>query len=109
MAAGGGDLDAWGGFAVVGLVSMARGVARREGVTLALMFGGRAALVRTAAASWSALGVESVGQRRYREDCKDDSPAEPLYRRRWLIHALSIWGLFARSMMAFSSLEYASV
>ena len=78
--------------AVVGLVSMARGVARREGVTLVLMFGGRAALGRTAAAVWSALGVESVGQRRYREDCKDDSPAEPLYRRRWLIHALSIWG-----------------
>jgi hypothetical protein len=31
-------------------------------------------------------------QRRYREDCKDDQPAEPWYRRRWLIHALTIWG-----------------
>ena len=47
---------------------------------------------KTAAALWSSLGVESVGQRRCRKDCTDDSPAEPLYRRRWLIQALSIWG-----------------
>ena len=77
---------------VVGVVTMARGVARREGITLSSTLGGRAALGRSAAALWSSLGIESVGQRRYREDCKDDSPAEPLYRRRWLIHALSIWG-----------------
>jgi nitrate reductase gamma subunit len=56
------------------------------------MFGGRAPLSRTLKALWSALGVESLGQRRYREDCKDDNPVEPLYRRRWLIHALTIWG-----------------
>ncbi|MGV8964725.1 MAG: 4Fe-4S dicluster domain-containing protein [Cellulomonas sp.] len=78
--------------AAVGIVSMARGVARREGVSWATVFGGRAALAGTGTALWSALGIESVGQRRYRDDCKDDSPAEPLYRRRWLIHALSIWG-----------------
>ena len=78
--------------AIIGISTMARGVARREGVTLTVMFGGRAALGKTAAALWAALGVESVGQRRYREDCKDDNPTEPLYRRRWLIHALSIWG-----------------
>ena len=77
---------------VVGIVTMARGVARREGVSIRSVLGGRAAWARTAAALWSALGVESLGQRRYRKDCKDDRPAEPLYRRRWLIHALSIWG-----------------
>ena len=77
---------------VVGIVTMARGVARREGVSVRSLFGGRAAWARTAAALWSALGVESLGQRRYRKDCQDDRPAEPLYRRRWLIHALSIWG-----------------
>jgi ferredoxin len=76
----------------VGIATMARGVSRHEGVSLRTMFDGRAALGKTAAALWSALGVESLGQRRYREDCKDDQPAEPLYRRRWLIHALSIWG-----------------
>ncbi|MBC7551478.1 MAG: 4Fe-4S dicluster domain-containing protein [Cellulomonas sp.] len=78
--------------AVVGITRMATGVARREGVTVAATSGSRAALGRSAAALWFSLGVESVGQRRYREDCTDDSPAEPLYRRRWLIQALSIWG-----------------
>jgi len=77
---------------VVGITGMARGVARSEGVSLPTLLGGRAALSRTAAALWASLGIESLGQRRYRQDCKDDSPAEPLYRRRWLIHALTIWG-----------------
>ena len=77
---------------VVGITGMARRVARSEGVSLQSAFGGRAALARSGAALWAALGVESIGQRRYREDCKDDQPAEPLYRRRWLIHALTIWG-----------------
>jgi len=77
---------------VFGITSMARRVARSEGVGLSTMFGGRAPLSRTLKALWSALGVESLGQRRYREDCKDDNPVEPLYRRRWLIHALTIWG-----------------
>ena len=77
---------------VSGLASMARGVARSEGVSLPTLFGGRAQLASAGKALWAALGVEALGQRRYREDCKDDNPIEPLYRRRWLIHALTIWG-----------------
>ena len=77
---------------VSGLASMARGVARSEGVSLPTLFGGRAQLASAGKALWAALGVESLGQRRYREDCKDDNPVEPLSRRRWLIHALTIWG-----------------
>ena len=77
---------------LVGITTMARRVARHEGVTPRTMLGSRAALRSTVAALWAALGVESLGQRRYRRDCTDDQPAEPLYRRRWLIHALTIWG-----------------
>lgn len=86
----------------VGVATMARGVAKSEGVTLRTMLGGRAALTATARALWSSLGIESLGQRRYRRDCKDDAPAEPFYRRRWLIHALTIWGflgLFAATLI----------
>jgi ferredoxin len=77
---------------VFGITSMARRVARREGVSLPTLFGGRGQLSKTAKALWAAVGVEALGQRRYREDCKDDNPVEPLYRRRWLIHALTSWG-----------------
>jgi len=77
---------------VFGITSMARRVARSEGVSLPTLLGGRAQLSAAGKALWASLGVESLGQRRYREDCKDDNPVEPLYRRRWLIHALTIWG-----------------
>jgi ferredoxin len=76
----------------VGIVTMARGIARREGVTVGSLVGGKAELARSFKALWSSLGVESLGQRRYREDCKDDRPVEPWFRRRWFIHALTIWG-----------------
>jgi ferredoxin len=78
--------------AVAGIATMGRRVARSEGVTLRTLFGNRQSLTRTLHALWASIGVESLGQRRYRDDCKDDKPAEPLYRRRWLIHALTIWG-----------------
>lgn len=91
----------WTGIAVMvlmmiaglaGIVAMVRGVARRDGVTLTSLVDGKAGLARTGTALWSSLGIESLGQTRYRRDCKDDEPVEPLYRRRWLIHAMAIWG-----------------
>jgi len=76
-----------------GVIMMARGIARREDVHLSTVLGGPAAFAGTLAALWDAFGVESIGQRRYRTDCneaqKDD---ESLYRRRWLAHALTVWG-----------------
>lgn len=83
----------WTGIAVMGLLAvaalsgaaaMAVGIARREGATL------RPGAWR---AAWTAFAVESLGQRRYRADCRDDArPPEPLWRRRWLVHALTVWG-----------------
>jgi ferredoxin len=75
-----------------GVVTMVRAVARRDGVTLTSLVDGGPALARTGSALWSAIGVESLGQTRYRRDCKDDEPVEPWYRRRWFIHAMVIWG-----------------
>jgi ferredoxin/nitrate reductase gamma subunit len=77
---------------IVGIASMIRRVAGREGVTWRSVVGGRAELGRSARALWSTVAVESIGQRRYREDCTDDDPVEPWYRRRWLIHAATVWG-----------------
>jgi quinone-modifying oxidoreductase, subunit QmoC len=77
---------------VAGVVSMTRGVARRDGVGLRDVLGGRAAWARSLRALWTALGVEALGQRRYRDKCGEGQEAEPLYRRRWLLHALTLWG-----------------
>lgn len=87
---------------VVGVLTMVTRIGRQEGVTPRSLLVGAPALGRAARAAWSAVGIESIGQRRYREDCKDDMPVEPWYRRRWFIHAMTIWGflgLFAATMI----------
>ena len=77
---------------LAGLATMAHRLARSEGVGWATVLGGRAALRRSAAALWAALGIESLGQRRYREDCESVHEPVAWYRRRWLLHALTMWG-----------------
>jgi ferredoxin len=87
---------------VVGVLTMVTRIGKHEGVTPRTLLAGGPALGQAAKAAWSAVGIESIGQRRYREDCKDDMPAEPWYRRRWFIHAMTIWGflgLFAATML----------
>lgn len=85
-------MAAMGVAGVTGLVRMARQVARRERIGPRDLFGSLSALRRTLAAAWSAVGVESLGQRRFRTDNSVEKSSEPLYRRRWLVHALTIWG-----------------
>jgi len=103
----------WTGIAVMvalalaggaGAVTMARRTARRDGVTAASLVRTPAARRATLAALWSAVGVESLGQRRFRQDCHDDAPTEPLYRRRWLVHALTIWGFLG--LLAATGLDW---
>jgi ferredoxin len=77
---------------LAGVARMARHVARREGESPRTLVGSRAALARSARALWSALGIESLGQARYRADCEAEAPAVPWYRRRWFIHAVTLWG-----------------
>ncbi len=81
--------------AVFNLAMMAVATAKRDEVTGSSLFGSKQAWGSTLRALWYAIGVESLGQKRYREDCADDNPVEPLYRRRWLIHSLTLWGFLA--------------
>ena len=89
---------------LAGVVTMARHIARAEGVGLRSTLGGRAALRRSAAALWSAIGVESLGQRRYREECETDAAPLPWFRRRWFIHAATMWGFLG--LLAATILDY---
>lgn len=77
---------------LAGIAMMARAVGSVEDVTLSSTLGGRSALRRTVAAWWSALAVESLGQRRYRRDCDEEAVAQPWYRQRWFLHAATMWG-----------------
>ena len=89
---------------VAGLVAMARQVGRSEGVGWRTVFGSRAAVGRSVRALWESIGIESIGQRRYRADCDADRAVVPLYRRRWLLHALTMWGFLG--LLAATILDY---
>jgi ferredoxin len=78
---------------LVGVARMARAVGRREGVGPRDVLGGRAALLRSGRALVDAVGRESLAQRHYRTECRVEPAASlPLYRRRWFVHAVTVWG-----------------
>jgi len=91
---------------LVGVGTMARDIGRREGVSLRSAFGSRAALGRSGRALWSAVGRESIGQVRFREECEADAAASavPWFRRRWLVHALVVWGFLG--LLLATGLDY---
>jgi hypothetical protein len=89
---------------LLGIATMARAVARAGGVTWRSVLGGRAALGRSVAALWTALAVETLGQRRYRADCDADAGAQRWFLRRWFLHATTMWGFLG--LLAATILDY---
>jgi len=90
----------------VGVGTMVRDVGRKEGVSFRGALGTRAGLARTGRALWAAIGRETFGQVRFREECEADAVAMavPWYRRRWLVHALVVWGFVG--LLAATGLDY---
>jgi len=80
----------------VGVVTMARGIARRERLSLRTR--------ATWGGLWDALAVESLGQRRYRADCQEAQEPEPLHHRRWLVHMATMWGFLG--LLGATALDY---
>ena len=89
---------------LAGIASMARAIARREGVGLKTVFGSRAAVRRSAHAAWVAIGRESLGQVQFRAECDADTTGVPWYRRRGLVHAVTVWGFIG--LLAATGLDY---
>ena len=71
---------------LAGIITMVRGISRRE-----VKLRGKSRVTGWKAL-WSAIGVESIGQKRYRQDCSAVQEVKPWYRRRWLVHSLTMWG-----------------
>jgi hypothetical protein len=89
---------------LMGVATMARAVSRGSGVTMRSVVGDRTALRRSAGALWTALAVETLGQRRYRDDGDADAAAQPWYLRRWFLHAATMWGFLG--LLAATVLDY---
>lgn len=89
---------------LVGVARMARRIGRREGVGWRSLAGSRAAIARSGRAAWSAIGLESLGQARYRRECETEAETLSLHRRRWFVHATVVWGFLG--LLAATILDY---
>ena len=79
---------------LLGVGTMVRDVGRREGVSVRSALGSRPASRGPGARSGRRSAASRFGQPRFREECEADAVAMavPWYRRRWLVHALVVWG-----------------
>lgn len=91
-------------FSLLGGVHLFRDMAHKDGVHWKELLADGAGRARIGNALWNSLGIESIGQKRFRDDCHDDEPVEPLYRRRWLMHALTLWGFLG--LLAATGIDY---
>ncbi|MFI5254419.1 MAG: 4Fe-4S dicluster domain-containing protein [Candidatus Limnocylindrales bacterium] len=89
---------------LAGVLTMAHRLGGVGSVTWRSVAGTRTALRRSLGAMWNAVVVESLGQRRYRLDCPSDAAAQPWYRRRWFLHAATMWGFLG--LLAATILDY---
>ncbi len=90
-----------------GVASMVRRMGRREGVTWSSILGSRTAIRRAAGAAWAAVARESLAQTRFRAECATeatDAKPVPWFRRRWFVHAVTVWGFLG--LMAATGLDY---
>jgi ferredoxin len=71
--------------ALIGVVNMATQVSRQ------IKFP-RGARLNWLSALWETVGIEVLGQKRYRQDCETYAVEQPWYLQKWFMHASMLWG-----------------
>ncbi|MCD6430616.1 MAG: 4Fe-4S dicluster domain-containing protein [Deltaproteobacteria bacterium] len=54
-------------------------------------------------ALWEAVGIEALGQKRYRGECESYTEPQPWYLQKWFVHASIMWGFLG--LMAASLID----
>jgi nitrate reductase gamma subunit len=85
--------------AAVGLFEMLRHTLRGRPVGST-----RPSARKTADAVYQAIGVESLGQARFRKNCADATETRPWYLQRWFIHFATMWGFLG--LLGATMLDY---
>jgi ferredoxin len=55
-------------------------------------------------AFWEAVGVQSLGQKRYRDECDTEENRKTWYLSKWFIHAATMWGFLG--LLSATALNY---
>ena len=76
---------------LAGVLTMVSRVAPASGIAWRSL-ANREGLGAIGTALWSSLAIESLGQKRYREDCENDEAELAWYRRPWVLHAATMFG-----------------
>ncbi len=77
---------------LMGTVNMVLQIARADGLTKAAIAGNSGIRLNWFEALWDTLGVEVLGQTRYRRECETAEERPPWYLQKWFIHASTMWG-----------------
>jgi quinone-modifying oxidoreductase, subunit QmoC len=92
--------------AIAGLVEMGRRLGRDGRHLGETVPDGDRGRVSLGDAVWYAVGRESIGQARMRQECADDPEVgdRPWFRQRWFLHAATMWGFLG--LLAATILDY---
>ena len=71
--------------ALAGIVKMAMSIGKEKKFP-------RGSRLNWLEAMWETIGVEVLGQHRYRKDCEAYSQEQHWYKQKWFIHASILWG-----------------
>ena len=82
---------------LAGAINMVRRVSKANGFE-------RGTRLNWLGALWEAIGIEALGQRRYRQDCETPEEQPKWYLRKWFLHSSMMWGFLG--LLAATILDY---
>jgi ferredoxin len=91
-----------GAASLLAILNMISRIARAQGISLRNLFFG--ARMNWLAALWEAVGVQSLAQKRYREECDAEENRKSWYVAKWFVHAATMWGFLG--LLSATILDY---
>lgn len=87
---------------LITVASMISRIARANDLSLRHFFIG--SRMNGLQALWDAVMVQSLAQKRYREECEARAEAKAWYRSKWFVHAATMWGFLG--LLSATILDY---
>lgn len=84
-------------FSVITILIMISKVSRANNLTLSSLFK-KGAKMNTLRAFWEAVVVQSLAQKKYREDCEKSEEVKYWFLSKWFVHAATMWGFLGLLM-----------
>jgi ferredoxin len=87
---------------LLAIFTMISRMARANDITIKSIVSG--ARMNWLVAFWEAVGIQSLGQKRYREECDAEENRKVWYLSKWFVHAATMWGFLG--LLSATALDY---